>query len=998
MKVSYHLGGNGEFVVRNYNFAKPFSGFLPGIAGIFGRPMWVFYVNRAQCICSMGVGSKDGAILEFQSANKAYVLTNTHGFRTFIWGQRDSDSFFYEPFTELVQYDKENLMSIGSADLCLEEKNRTLGLDVMVRYFCIPNEPFSALARELTIKNTGTNPVSIELLDGLPFILPYGPTERQTKDMSHTIQAWMHVVNLQNHIPLYKLKVVIADKPVVTKIEEGNFWLGYHFVDNQPEFLQPIVDPSVVFGPTMDLRLPNRIADIPQEQTTEGIAPSCMGYLRFGLEPGAEKTIYILIGHTDTEMVNRLPSLVLNKGYFNKKLDESNNIIQELQNNMFTESSCYPFNLYCKNTFLDNILRGGFPVTLLDHKKPVILHLYSRRHGDVERDYNKFLLQPTYYSQGDGNYRDVCQNRRNDIWFNPLVLEDNIKTFVNLIQLDGYNPLQLLPDHFVVMKVPKKFKVLADFIKKPFTIGGLLDYIERAKIKLDLSREELIKQIVSIAQKETVAVYKEGYWIDHWTYIADLLESYRSIYPDRYWDIFFQKDYTFYDSHAVVVAGDDEKRRYNRVIEDREKLDLILSRKDHPNIVRTKFGRGEIYKTTLLAKLLCIIANKYATLDPFGVGIEMEADKPGWYDALNGLPGLCGSSTCETFELKRLVLLVLDVLENSGINAIVLPIEINEFLFGRMDKIRYREITRLGINGKEVKVIVDKVKRRMHKILRDLDKGIRKAYNPKIGLYHTYFINKGKRQKPLPLFLEAQVHALRLLPGIRKARAIYNAVRKNGLYDEKLKMYKVNTSLKNESIEIGRVKVFTPGWLENESIWVHMEYKFLLELLRNGLYEEFFNDLRDVLIPFQKPEIFGRSIIENCSFIVSSAHPDSSLHGVGFLPRLTGATSEFINMWLWMCIGKEPFFVDAKGNLNMRFQPILPDWLFTEEGTFGFNLLGSIRVLYHNPQRKNTFGKDGVKPFRIILDNISVKGDTVPPPYAEQIREKRFKRIDVYLG
>jgi len=37
------------------------------------------------------------------------------------------------------------------------------------------------------------------------------------------------------------------------------------------------------------------------------------------------------------------------------------------------------------------------------------------------------------------------------------------------------------------------------------------------------------------------------------------------------------------------------------------------------------------------------------------MGIEMEAGKPGWYDALNGLPGLFGSSVGETAELIRLI-------------------------------------------------------------------------------------------------------------------------------------------------------------------------------------------------------------------------------------------------------------------------------------------------------------------------------------------------------
>ena len=46
------------------------------------------------------------------------------------------------------------------------------------------------------------------------------------------------------------------------------------------------------------------------------------------------------------------------------------------------------------------------------------------------------------------------------------------------------------------------------------------------------------------------------------------------------------------------------------------------------------------------------------TLDPMGFGIEMEAGKPGWNDAMNGLPGLLGSNFSETAELKRLLLFI----------------------------------------------------------------------------------------------------------------------------------------------------------------------------------------------------------------------------------------------------------------------------------------------------------------------------------------------------
>jgi hypothetical protein len=236
-------------------------------------------------------------------------------------------------------------------------------------------------------------------------------------------------------------------------------------------------------------------------------------------------------------------------------------------------------------------------------------------------------------------------------------------------------------------------------------------------------------------------------------------------------------------------------------------------------------------------------------------------------------------------------------------------------------------------------------------------------------------------------------------------------------------MYKVNASLGSQSHELGRTTAFTPGWLENESVWLHMEYKYLFELLRSGLYEEFYQDFRQVLIPFQKPERYGHSILENSSFIVSSAHLDRSLHGRGFVARLSGSTAEFIHIWLQMCLGRRPFFLDEKGNLCLEFRPILAQWLFTKKKercsfrdqkgnlhqlslpahTLSFLLLGQSLVVYHNPKRRNTFGKGGVKPVRIELVDTQgeltrVESGRLSAPFAQQVREGKFLRLDIHLA
>ena len=60
-------------------------------------------------------------------------------------------------------------------------------------------------------------------------------------------------------------------------------------------------------------------------------------------------------------------------------------------------------------------------------------------------------------------------------------------------------------------------------------------------------------------------------------------------------------------------------------------------------------------------------------------------------------------------------------------------------------------------------------------------------------------------------------------------------VKASGIYDKALKMYKTSESLEALSMEYGRIRAFTPGWLERESVFLHMEYKYLLGLLKAGL-------------------------------------------------------------------------------------------------------------------------------------------------------------------
>ncbi len=1069
-KAKYYLKEDGRFVIENYNLSKPFANFFPGIAGKYGIPMWVFYVNRGQAISSFGIKDKDHSILEFFPANKAWQLTSSHGFRTFIKTARGKKISFYEPFNnnpENLAFTLDNKISLSSHGLELDERNLSLGLEIKVKYFTIPNDSFAGLSRIVTIKNISKSTQKIQLLDGLPQIIPFGTANLFLKKLGRTIEAWMKVTNLERGVPFYKLDVDPTDRPEVVHINEGNFYLSFFYEKNTPRIIKPIVDPEPVFGQATDFSYPYEFRTAasyksPKEQITESRTPCGFTFLDFELSAGQEKAIYSVIGNMRSkEALNSSISKITRPGYLAQKEEENKKLIEGLESDIKTESGSKEFDLYAGQTYLDNIMRGGYPTVFKTGNSPCVFYLYSRKHGDLERDYNKFQLQPAYFSQGNGNYRDVNQNRRCDIWFNPEIADENIKALFNLIQADGFNPLVVKGASFTIkdalslnailgnLTEAKHIPDIASFLAKPFTPGEIILFIEDKKIKLKVSYDQFLNTLLSHSKQHHEAEHGEGFWTDHWHYNLDLLENYLSVFPEKLKELIFEKKaFTFYDNTETVkpraekyILSGGLVKQLHSVASDNAKKEMLRKRTAHPHLVRSKYGAGDVYQTTLINKILCVLANKLASLDPAGCGIEMEANKPNWFDALNGLPGLFGSSVCETFELKRLVLFIKDALDKTTAQKIPVTEEVHRFLAGLNTLINdwinsasidkdyiywdksaslkeeYRRNTRFGFSGNEPELAAGELAVTLNNALKKLDAAIDKAKDKNKNIYWAYFINevtdydilkepfiKPKKfiQKKLPLFLEGQMHALRISGNLNEAKKLYLGTKASPIYDKKLKMYKVTAPLTSAPLEIGRCRVFSRGWLENESIWLHMEYKYLLETLKSGLYAEFYEDFKNVLIPFQKPQAYGRNILENSSFLVSSAFPDKKLHGNGFVARLSGSTAEFINIWLIMNVGQKPFFLNEKNELNLKLSPILSGWLFNRKGTYSFNFLSNIKVTYHNPKRKNTFGKNAAKITKIILQNksekpIEIPSDTIPAPYAGQIRSYGIEQIDAYL-
>ena len=1060
-KFKYYLNNDGSFVIENYNLAPTFASFFPGIAGVKGIPMWAYYVNRGQGICTFGVKNKNYAIMEFYPANVSYNLVSTFGFRTFLKIKKGKEIICYEPFKN-NSADTKNIkqnMYISSYDLTIEEINNKIGIKTIVTYFTLPNQPLAGLLRKVSVENLSKQNIQIEIVDGMPKILPYYVNSWAQKFMSTTIQAWTKVDNFdKTGVPFYRLKVETDDRPEVVEITEGNFY--FSLIQNKKTDI--IIDPEILFGSNTSFEYPEKIFNenfvYPKKQFADNKYPTAFSYVKQNLKAESNIVLYSIIGHINSVQALNIFVKNFDKNYFEIKQEENKNLINSITSNMETHSAIPEFDMYCRQNYLDNVMRGGLPIEFKYNDKSAMYYVFSRKHGDLERDYNEFQVSPNYYSQGNGNFRDVNQNRRKDIFFNPNVKDSAIKIFYNLLQIDGCNPLVVKGTLFTLNTKSNQYKEIVkdlinkndekklnEFFQKPFEPGSLATFIEFSKIKTKIKFEDFISKVVTNSKAQNDADFGEGYWVDHWKYNFDILESFLSIYPDKKKDMFFNdKSFIYYDSdHYVlprskkyVLTPQNTVRRFGSVTQSKEKANLIASRTENPNALRTDKGKGKIYASTLASKFVTLMTVKFATLDSNGIGIEMESDKPGWYDSFNGLPGIFGSSTPEVFELRKMMMFFADLLKENKNEKIAVPVEVSKLFkeiykllnsnltaFDFWDKAttakeNYRESVIMGIDGKEEILKTEELIDFIDKAVKKINVGLKKAIDHKTGLYFTYFRQEAVKYKknnqisikglpcvtvskfktyPLPLFLESETHYMRMSQDKEEAKKHFTALKKSSLYDKELKMFKVCSSLEKESNEVGRSRVFLPGWLENESVFMHMEFKYLLGLLKAGLYEEFFTSIKTCFPCFLKPEIYGRSILENSSFISSSAFPDKRNWGRGFVARLSGSTAEFIDMWLTMSLGYKPFYVNDKNELVFSLKPIIKGEFFDKNGEFKIKLFSTTDLIYINKSKKSTYLPNiNIKKIEILWDDNNkevIDGSSIAGIKAEKIRNRQAKKI-----
>ena len=452
---------------------------------------------------------------------------------------------------------------------------------------------------------------------------------------------------------------------------------------------------------------------------------------------------------------------------------------------------------------------------------------------------------------------------------------------------------------------------------------------------------------------QTIQYAQNGFWTDHWTYTMDLIDSFLSIFPDKKASMLWESQVPFFMSPAIIRPrseryelvdnpgnpGTSTIRVYRAVsawsdsdfpIERQNALSAIYQSPEYvadgigAGGVWQKHKRGSVFTVSIIAKLSMLGLLKFSTLDPLGMGVEMEGGKPGWNDAMNGLPGILGSSMPETYEALRIIRFVKKAVKQYEL-PISFPIEFAQFLSSLKQTLEVfaisskdeaacfafwdssnnaRELYRLLVvayfDGSLQEFSASYLVDVLGAVELKLEDGIRKALALHDGLSPTYFYYECTeflilpsdptlvpqttrvaalqfRMHQLPIFLEGPSRHFKIIDNVEEKRQVYLKSKNSELYDKELSMFTISGSLASMGQEVGRMMAFSPGWLENQSVWLHMSYKFYLELLRGDLYDEFYSEIKTGLVCFMDTEKYGRSPLEAASFIVSSAFPDQKV-------------------------------------------------------------------------------------------------------------------------
>ncbi|MBN2864240.1 MAG: hypothetical protein JXN62_13815 [Bacteroidales bacterium] len=734
---------------------------------------WMYISSNGSL--SAGRKNRDNVLFPYYTVDKIHDYRDKTGSKTVCLVSKNNRTYLWEPFTydfeKFYRIERYLYKSIYCNKIIFEERN--LDLDVSFRYGWYSSEKFGWIKKS-SLGNTGETDVKINILDGIRNILPYGIDYTFQNEFSNLLEAYRRN-ELLSHSKLGLF--VLSSIPMDTA--------------EPSEALKATAVWSVAAGTDVkylisDKQLESFRTGEEISTETEVLASRGAYYIKneYRLVKDQEICWYIIadVNKDSTDVVN-LDVYIKNKQNHSLKLEEdieagtlrlirivagadglqishdefinarhfSNTLYNVMRGGIFSNNYCIKsadFRLFlqqCNTDISEQFIEKNHNLPekinfddLTDRvksmKNPDLERIcyeylpltFSRRHGDPSRPWNQFSIE-TKKADGSkkldyqGNWRDIFQNWEALTISFPEYIESVICKFVNGSTADGYNPYRI------------------------------------ARAGLDWERPDPDHSWANI-----------GYWGDHQIiYLQKFLEQSDNYHPGKLDELLTRKIFVYanvpYRIKPIDQIIKDPKNTIVFDVDLNRKIEALTSKKGSDGKLLT-LKTGEIYKVTLMEKILCSLLSKLSNFIP-EAGIWLNTQRPEWNDANNALVGN-GASMVTLCYLRRSLGFWKRKLDRTTIKEFNISEEIITFFdkiylvfadnknlikTGFSDRDRYLFATQLGkagsdyreslyrysFSGKVSVLSVGRLKDFIQNVIEFIDQSIDKNRRPD-GLYHSY--------------------------------------------------------------------------------------------------------------------------------------------------------------------------------------------------------------------------------------------------------------------
>ncbi|MDR9373262.1 MAG: hypothetical protein RI565_00195 [Schleiferiaceae bacterium] len=619
---------------------------------------WLFIASNGAL--TAGRKSPDTALFPYYTVDKIFHAADITGSKTLLRVYRAGTWQLWEPFSAAgpsVYRVKTRLCKNQTGNvLRFEAHNEDLELSFVYQWRFSPEHGF---LRDASLHNTGAQNQSVEVLDGLQNLLPWGIDRHLQNNLSTLADAYKKAELSPAGMGIFSLSSMVVDRAepsealrattvwqsglpaqkhllssrqldrfrhgapleneTLVRAQRGAFFVQAA-LELAPEATQEwLMVAEVAQSTASTLRLENRLArkkELYQEvQASQQLDTESL-HQKIAAADGLQHTADELAAgrHYGNVLFNIMRGGVFEDGYLlPKKAFQAH--IHHFNKPLYQDQEAFLASLPSPLPLarLSQQVRDKGDLDLIRLTAEFLPLSFSRRHGDPSRPWNHFTihgLDANGHTQMhyEGNWRDIFQNWEALAYAFPAFAEGMIFKFLNASTIDGYNPYRITQDGI-------DWEVIDP--QDPWS------YI--------------------------------GYWGDHQIiYLLKLLEHQENHYPgrlasylDQDWFVYAQVPYRQKTYEQLLEDP------HNTILYEEELAKEIAEREKHlgadGRLVHD--AKEQRVRANLTEKLLLPALTKLSHFVP-EAGIWLNTQRPEWNDANNALVGN-GASMVTLYYLRR---------------------------------------------------------------------------------------------------------------------------------------------------------------------------------------------------------------------------------------------------------------------------------------------------------------------------------------------------------